>query len=178
MNSMKSQVSKLTNLVLIVIVIIYSMIALYRLGDSKSPQSYWNCQEKGYELVFDFGENVDLAAFVYYLGNYGNRVFQIQFGYGDPIQWEDAGQITFAQVYQWKAQNIGASVRGIKFITENVYTQLGELLFIDNSGDRIVPLNFGDYPELFDETDLYHGKSTYQTGTVFDEPLYARTAYE
>lgn len=175
---MKSRLKERTNLILVIIIILYSTIALCRLGDFKAPRSYWDCQEKGYELVFDFGEDIDLSALVYYLGNYGNRGFQVQLGYGDPIQWEDSDQIVFSQVYQWKAKNIFASVRGIKLITQNVYTQLGELVFIDNSGNMKVPINYWDYPELFDESNLYCGKSTYQTGTVFDEPVYARTAYE
>ena len=178
MNFMISKVKNRTNIILAIIVMLYSAIALFRLGEFNNPQSHWECQEKGYELIFEFDEEIDLSAVVYYLGNYGNRKFQVLLGHGDPIQWEDAGQIVFSQVYQWRAQNIGATVRSIKFITENVYTQIGELLFLDNSGNRIVPVNSRNYPELFDESDSYQGKSTYQTGTVFDEPVYARTAFE
>lgn len=165
-------------LCLLLVIMAYAVMAFSRLGTANSPDSFWNCEEKGQEILLDFGQKTDIAAIVYYLGNYGNRGFSLEYGIGNPIQWRTTDDLRMVQVYQWRASGLNTTCQYIKLTTKNVYTQIGELLFIDREGKTILPVNVDAYPELFDESDCYLGKSTYETGTVFDEPVYARTAYE
>ncbi len=163
---------------LFAVLILYTITALFRLGTSESPQTRWESNEIGTEIVLDLGEQKDVAALVYYLGNYGRRVFSLETASGDPIMWETHEDIRMPQPYQWRAVQVSTRAQYLKLTTKNVYTQLNELLIIDRNGDQLLPVNAADYPELFDESALYKGKSTYETGTVFDESVYARTAYE
>jgi hypothetical protein len=68
--------------------------------------------------------------------------------------------------------------RYIKLITANGPAAINELLVKDTKGRVIEPANASDYPELFDEAALYPGYGSFLSGTVFDESVFARTAYE
>lgn len=153
-------------------------IALFRLGASEIPHTSWNSNQKGTEIVLDFKENLEISGIAYYLGNYENRVFSIETASDENQNWEAAGMIEMPLVYQWGVKPLNIDGRYIRLKTEKVYTQLNELLFIDRAGQIVRPVNSYKYPELFDEEALYTGGPSYQTGTVFDEPVFARTAYE
>ena len=53
-----------------------------------------------------------------------------------------------------------------------------EMVFLDADGNQILPLNSNEYPELFDEQEMYDPSESYRSGTYFDEIYHARTAYE
>ena len=55
---------------------------------------------------------------------------------------------------------------------------LNELVVQGPDGSVITPVNASDYPELFDEQDLFPEVTTYMSGTMFDEVYHGRTAYE
>lgn len=94
------------------------------------------------------------------------------------IQWQDVGMAEMAQVYQWGAYEMPARCRYVRLTTEKVFTDLKELVFLDRDGEQVRPVNEEEYPELFDEADMYPGYQSFRHGTVFDEPVFARTAYE
>ncbi len=161
-----------------VVIVLYLLFALFRLGSPYVPSTGWESNEKGREILLDFGEERDFAGFVYYLGNYENRTFLLQAGSGDPIRWQDAQTAEMQKVYQWGAVLLETRGRYVRLITEKIFTDVRELIFFDQDGKEIRPVNTEDYPELFDEAAMYPGYQSFQDGTVFDEPVFARTAYE
>lgn len=168
-----------------VMLFVYTAIALFRLGSHEIPQTSWNSSEKGKEIILDFGTVQEFSGFVYFLGNYENRVFSIAISSDESkttsdgsLTWEAVGNAKMPQVYQWGIQKMDMRARFVKFQTEKVYTQLNELIFIDRAGQIVRPVNVLDYPELFDEEELYDSGATYLSGTIFDEPVFARTAFE
>ena len=160
-----------------VIISLYSLIAFFRLGTFHSPQTVWETENNGTEIILDFGKVEEIDSIVYFLGNYGSRYFSLETSM-DKSNWENADSLRMAQVYLWLADKISKNARYLKLTTLNVFTKINELLFLDSSGNILTPLNRFEYPELFDETECYIGKATYETGTVFDEPVYARTGFE
>lgn len=175
---MKSSKEKNPILWLTIIICIYSSVAFLRLGTLNSPQTVWETEDIGTEIILDFGKEIELDSIVYFLGNYGSRYFSLETGTKLLGEWETNDNLRMAQVYQWHSESINKTARYLKLTTLNVYTKINEILFTDCSGNVLIPINASEYPELFDETDSYVGKATYETGTVFDEPVYARTAYE
>lgn len=175
---MKRIYLKKTTFYLVFFIAVYLCISLTRLGAHQSPQTMWECSESGTEIVLDFGDPVDVKALAYYLGNYSRRGFSLSTALSDSDEWTELEDLVMVQPYQWRTVDLGITCRYLKFTTKNIYTKLHELVFIDRYGEQIRPVNISQYPELFDEGYCYQGKSTYATGTVFDEPVYARTAYE
>lgn len=57
-------------------------------------------------------------------------------------------------------------------------TNLLEMVFLDKDGKIVTPTNASDYPDLFDEQEMYDPTESYRSGTYFDEIYHARTAYE
>lgn len=76
--------------------------------------------------------------------------------------------------------NIHGNTTCIKMTTKSTEdtTNLLEMVFLDKDGNIVTPTNTSDYPELFDEQDLYDPTESYRSGTYFDEVYHARTAYE
>ncbi len=75
---------------------------------------------------------------------------------------------------------VTGSTNKIRLTTESQYYEsvLKEMVFLDQDGIVVMPLNTLDYPELFDEQDLYDPTESYRSGTYFDEIYHARTGYE
>lgn len=180
------------------LMLLYLAAAFWRLGCGYAPETGWESSEKGKEILLDFGEDISFAGFAYYLGNYENRVFHVEAGIPsspengstavqpgreimhsqNEIQWQDVGMAEMDQVYQWGAYEMPARCRYVRLTTEKVFTDLKELVFLDRHGEQVRPVNTEEYPELFDEADMYPGYQSFRHGTVFDEPVFARTAYE
>ena len=175
---MKGLTSKKATVCWIIIFVCALILSFLRIGTGKAPDSVWQTEKEGTEILLDFGEEKDVRAIVYYLGNYGNRQLSLETGDDESIQWTSHGDLVMHQVYQWRMVPMQTTCRFFKLTTQNVYTQIGELLFLDRNGEILLPVNTYEYPELFDETYMYKRKVSYETGTVFDEPVYARTAFE
>ena len=175
---MKRMNLKAPEICLALLVFLYTVAALFRLGSAQVPETAWQSNEKGKEIVLDFGEEKEIAGFVYYLGNYENRVFSLETGSGTPVIWKKHDDVEMRQVYQWGYVKIETDCRYVRLKTEKVYTELKELLFFDKKGRSVVPENASEYGTLFDESDCYPGRQSFHSGTVFDETVYARTAYE
>lgn len=173
------------------ITLVYACIAFYHLGDFDAPQSAWVGEAEGEEITFDFGENKQLDQIFAYLGYYENRKFEVQlsedantwttldatFDNGDDGEGEK-GVINIGSVFCWNKLDTSFATRYVKFIEKDDKAAIMEFMFYDASGNVLLPVNAADYPELFDEQDIFDGKMTYMNSTYFDEIYHARTAYE
>ena len=160
------------------IILTYSLLSLLHLGHPYAPSTTWESTEKATALFLDFGEEKDLATLSIYLGNYENRRFTLQTGTGSPIRWQSLPDITIKRVYQWNTVRINQKARYLRLTTLNQFTQLNELILQPPQGTLILPKNKAAYPWLFDESWMYPGYASHLSGTVFDESVFARTAYE
>lgn len=168
----------LPGVVLAAIIFLYSVIALRDLGYSYAPSTSWQAQGKGSRIELDFGKDIFIGGFRYYLGNYEHREFSLEIGSGEPVQWESLGTVRFDRVYQWSSTSVNRSGRYLRLTSEKQFSELKELIVYDRSGENLIPENAASYQELFDEAYMYPGYITFRSGTIFDELFFGRTAYE
>ncbi len=161
-----------------VIVLVYSLLSFCRIGYSYAPESGWESEEKNAEILLDLGEEKEIGSLTWYLGKYENRSLQFLIGAGDPVVWEEQPAFEPERVYQWGTIPVRGKGRFLKLVTKNQFTDIKELILADAGGARIEPVNAAEYPALFDEAWMYPGRSSFLAGTVFDESVFARTAYE
>lgn len=177
------KISKKDWLVLAVIVIIYSVMAFYRLGDMDAPETSYSAVLDG-TILLDFGEEKHIASMWNFLGYKNNPEYILEYGTEDGV-WEtyytaEGENYNGGSVFAWNETQLGITARYVRFIkAENTKEDsLLELVFTEEDGTTIVPVNAEKYETLFDEQELFTGRKTNLNSTYFDEIYHARTAYE
>ena len=160
------------------IIIFYAIVSLVHLGYPYAPSTSWNSNEKGKTILLDFGEEKEIESISWYQGNYENRSLELYVGSGEPTTWIQLSNLEMNRVYQWGIRFVNTKARFLKLTTRNQFTEIKELIIEDFQKNSIVPVNASDYSELFDEAKMYPGYGSIPSGTVFDEAVFARTAYE
>ena len=56
-------------IILLIIMLIYSAIAFYRLGYNYAPETGWNAS-RGQNIILDLGSPTDISTIDFYIGNY------------------------------------------------------------------------------------------------------------
>lgn len=164
------------------ITLIYGVVAFTHLGDMDAPQTEYSVVNQG-AVVADFGWDVNLTQMHDYLGFQNNPKYYVDYS-SDNVNWTplftaenpwDAGS-----VFCWNTADLNITARFVRIspAADNYSDSLMELVFSDGNGKVVTPVNAEAYATLFDEQDLYPERSSYRTGTYFDEIYHARTAYE
>jgi len=177
-------------IIMFAITAVYACIAFYNLGDMRAPESFWKSETIDSEIVLDFGEETQFKEMYNYLGYYENRKFEVSIS-NDGTQWQPLSLGTASEdennnpdwmnicsVFCWNQQAFSYNTRYIKFVSKDERSTVMEMMFYDSEGNVVTPVNTSDYPELFDEQDIFDGKMTFMNSTYFDEIYHARTAYE
>lgn len=173
-----------------VITIVYTCITFYHLGNFSAPETSTKINATDEGVVLDFGESRQVDHIYAFLGSYENRKFLVQSS-EDGASWntlnyksdeDEQGVYTISSVFCWNKLDTAFVGRYVKFIpkfnNQADKAFVNEFMIYDTDGNVIVPANASDYPELFDEQDIFDGTPTYMNGTYFDEIYHARTAYE
>lgn len=168
----------LPTLLTIAVIFLYTLLSFHHLGNPYAPSNGWESSQRGVQILLDFGEETEIGALSYYLGNYEKRRFTVEVGTGSPAVWEELPELEMKRVYQWGSASINRSCRFLRLTTINQYTDIKELVLTGKEASLITPANASSYPQLFDEQTMYEGPASFKTGTVFDESVFARTAYE
>lgn len=174
------------------IMLVYSAFALYDLGKAHAPETEWNSQKQGSEIILDLGEEKHVDMIHTFLGTYENRFFTLSFSQ-DGQSYADLGTVKAANVFTWNEMriekqqgeefdnstyNLLYDYRYVRLTSLDTESALRELIIKDKDGNILMPVNASDYPELFDEQEEYKDIITFREGTYFDEIYHARTAYE
>lgn len=180
------------------VMLVYSAFALYDLGDMGAPETEWGYhaseQESGTGsnvITLDLGEDKAVDMLYAYLGNYENRKFTLELS-KDAVAYQRYGGedklVSAGSVFKWnrmnveksedKSYNLSETYRYIRLTAQDGESVLKELVVTDKDGKLLMPVNAGDYPELFDEQEYFDPAQTFRSGTYFDEIYHARTAYE
>lgn len=168
-------------IVLGAIMFLYSLIALFHLGDKQAPESFYEINGYGEQVIFDLGEIYQIEKMEYYLGNYENREILLEIAREENSLYQTVGETTVLEkVFSWGTIEIDRNARYVSLTFLEGKASIGELVFIDKEGTVLVPkeVSVKEAEKLFDETELYHGRKTYLNSTYFDEIYHARTAYE
>lgn len=165
-------------IVMLVIVGIYSIIALYDLGERDTPNTEYYDSNWYATIVMDLGKETNLSKLNYYLGNNENRDISLEVSdTGANDSWQTLSSFKMESVLCWGEQDLNVKTRYLKLTCNSDVLSLFELVLFDKDNNIVTPVNADDYPNLFDESDKYDEKD-FRNGTYFDEVYHARTAYE
>lgn len=160
-----------------IILITYSIFALFDLGDTKAPMTGYTLK-KGESYTFDLGCEKSLNKISSYLGPTSNVDFCIEIYSSSSQSFETIDSAIFKNVFAWKDFDFPYHTQYIRFTCVCDKASIMELVFIDSEGKICTPKNITKFPNLFDETSLYPNRISFRNGTYFDEIYHARTAYE
>ena len=162
-----------------ILIFIFAFLAFFRLGNTYAPQSFYTTNTENRDIVLDFGEYTDIGSVSVFLGNLNTRHFSISAFNEVTGAWELINSDTTAEsVFAWNKIDLNYRLRYLGIVATDVEAVLNEMVFQKVDGTVILPVNSQEYPELFDEQDMFPEVKTYMTGTMFDEVYHGRTAYE
>ncbi len=172
------------------ITLVFTCITFYNLGNFSAPETTTEIKATDEGIVLDLGESRQVDHIYAFLGCYENRKFLVESS-EDGINYttlnyqseeDEQGVFNIGSVFCWNKLDTSFSGRYLRmtprFNNQADTSFVNELMIYDKDGNVIVPANASDYPNLFDEQDIFDGTSTYMNGTYFDEIYHARTAYE
>ncbi|WNS41628.1 phospholipid carrier-dependent glycosyltransferase [Paenibacillus sp. MMS20-IR301] len=172
------------------ITVLYGALALYHLGDTKSPQTVWQPSASGESFYVDLGQDYPLEQ-VKVFGGVGTGKFQLEFSQ-TPDNWSSPFEVSedVGNVFIWKSQPVNVSARYVKLTVTSPGFILHEIAFYQQGAPEtpltianVVP-DAGAVPvrgtpaNLFDEQSIIPLNSNFMNSTYFDEIYHARTAYE
>ncbi|MCM1136865.1 MAG: phospholipid carrier-dependent glycosyltransferase [Clostridium sp.] len=162
-----------------VLIFLFTVMAFFRLGNTYAPQSYYTADTQNRDIVLDFGDYVDLSSFSVFLGNLNTRHFSISAFNEVTGAWEIIdGEAIAESVFAWNQIDLNYRLRYLGIVVTDDEAMINEIVIQQMDGSTILPVNYEDYPALFDEQELFPSVKTYMTGTMFDEVYHGRTAYE
>ncbi len=159
--------------------LICGVLTFTRLGSFEAPQNGMEFSGDNKEIMLDFGSYIDITKLKIYLGANDSRKI-VMFAYNEAEQkWIDmkrAAEIPYP--FEWNEADVGWNLRYLDIIFTDDTACVNELVVLGADGRPVIPVNAGDYPELFGENYLYPEYSTYFYRMMFDEIYHGRTAYE
>lgn len=178
-SSGKRPLGRLDWFFMLIITAVYSCFALYDLGDSRVPSTAFD-MNYGESILLDFGDigHSRIAKAAYYIAPGHNRVFLLDERDSADSPWFCAGEITLNNVFTWQETELPTEAHLLRLTLQSGSASLLELVFLDEDGNVLTPVNAGDYPALFDEQALYPERISFRNSMYFDEIYHARTAYE
>ncbi len=174
----------------------YTVFAFYKLGDTKSPRTFWQADNKGewVTLKFDRPRNVkSIAAYTgmgdreYPDGDYNNKIgcdFEVM--YSDGVQWQSAVQFDHSYVFTWKIKPVDFTADYILVRANSANQVLNEIIFTDRQGE-VIPVAVAEMSDktspysaalAVDEQELIPADEGYYSSMYFDEIYHARTSWE
>ena len=163
---------------LLIICLIYTAAAFYKLGDTDTPQSFAELKS-GQMVSIDLGKETEIDGVMYYswlrAGDFSLLASD------DGKQWTELARVEQpgAAIFKWHTLEAQGTARYIMLSAVGDLS-LGELVFMHDG--RPAAADGFDCPErlmpLFDEQELVPERPDYMNSTYFDEIYHARTAYE
>lgn len=163
-----------------VVMLIFFILAVWNLGDTKEPKTYLQCGQDGIkEVILDFGDYMYISDMDVFLNCKDNIKIALSVYDEEVGEWNVIDDnIEVSSVFAWnrKEINIYGRYMGLVFMDENA--PVNEITFLDGEGNVCIPCNADEYTEIFDEVYLHPDYISYKNGTMFDEVYHGRTAYE
>lgn len=162
--------------------LLFALIVLFRLGNFRTPETYYDItaeQTNENHIVLNFDHDTVISDMYIYLGCNSNRMISFSSLNEETVKWNTfLPSYTVESAFKWNPIPVNQNLTslGIRLIEGSAI--LHEIICLDPSGERILPSNAQDYPELFDEQALFPSIQTSYDQTMFDEVYHARTAYE
>jgi len=175
-SSKQTRCTKVDLVCMAVFTLIYSCFALYDLGDRQAPSTHLDLVQNQ-SITLDFGSDVP-ETLSYYIAPWHNRAFTLEAKNSSGTTWINFGEIKLENVFTWQDVTLGTGLTQLRLTLRETQASLLEFTFLDAEGNCLTPVNAGDYPALFDESDLHPEAQSFRNSMYFDEIYHGRTAYE
>lgn len=157
----------------------FTLLVFFRLGNTYAPETSYTATSENRDIVLDFGEYTDIGSISIFLGSLNTRHLSISAFNEVTGSWEIIdGEAAAESVFAWNEIAINYRLRYLGLVATDEEAVFLEMVAQRTDGTLILPANADDYPELFDEQDMFPETNTYMAGTMFDEVYHGRTAYE
>lgn len=167
--------------------LVYLMIALYRLGNLQTPQTFWQPANPGESFIINLDRDYEISRINYY-NNRGNGRFLVQYekkqGLFVPLTYLQQDEF---HVFRWQSVPVDIKTTKIK-VSVLGPAPFNEMVLFEKGGDPIKGFtiteenasgaDIGKIKNLFDEQERVEYNPTFLSSTYFDEIYHARTAYE
>jgi len=172
---------------LLIITVLFTALALFRLGDTTAPQSFFQFTNERREVLIELDEPEEIGALMFYPGLRTGQ-YTLEFS-EDGVNWlEQNARETFAMnqshanLFKWRLatlNNDNPPVKYIRLTASRTPIELGELALVTPKAENI-PLSriSTSAHELFDEQIIIPSRPTHMNSMYFDEIYHGRTALE
>lgn len=175
---------KKSTIVLIVILLLYTVLSFWKLGDNKNPQTFVNLKN-GKQLTYKLeGDKIPkkIKMYVGYDESYVSIFLADEYMNYETYTYDVSQAADYANVLDWAEFEINSESNKCSYIVLQSYwdtTVLGEFKVYDENGNEILLTPMGDEEKiLIDEQDTVPTKISYMNGSYFDEVYFPRTVYE
>lgn len=162
--------------------LIFGICIFYRLGSLHTPETFETIKvgEVGEnEIVLQFDGEQPISGISVYLGYKGKREISFSVYDRSTDTWEIVkSRYSVESAFCWNDVEIDRTVSSLGMVLMEDKAQIMEIVCLNDAGEPVLPVNAADYPQLFDEQELFIREPTYYDETMFDEVYHGRTAYE
>ena len=161
--------------IMAVIMMLYALVAFWKLGNTESPESFVNMENRTESIELDINGGTVTHLMVYE----GVGIGSYSITYSDGSATYDIAELTqsHADVLKWHDVAINYYLTGgTIYISGTGNVWLGEVVALDADGNVVGAVSSAS--ELCDEQSLCPDRQTYMNSTYFDEIYHARTAWE
>ena len=158
----------------VILIVIYSTIAFYNLGNTQSPQTAWT---EEYGAGGDFGEVRHISRFQYMLGARFDVPFML-FTSLDGVDWDFSLKVEGNSVFAWGEEHIGVDAKYFQLVPFGPGVRIQEVAFRDQWDNLIHPYTIFTGHVMFDEQHLVPQRRGFLNSFYFDEIFHARAGYE
>ena len=178
-------------IILAVIVISYSIVAFYNLGNTFAPKTFSSLEDKD-NIIIDFGKVMEFTRINYYKGigvllmSYETSedgetwedVFPIVTNYGTPLLNQlFPDKNIYTAPFSWFMSGVNNSARYLRITASGIgKTDLYEVAVYN--GNKLVPIASSSIPEIVDEQFYARRFNNYLNSLSFDEIHYVPVAYQ
>lgn len=175
---------KPATITIIVILIAYTILSFYKLGNNKNPQTYVNLKDNE-QLTFRIDSDQIPKKMMIYSANDESNVsifFLEEYKALDSYKYDTYFEIDYSNLFKWNEVYFNLDDYNYKYImfeSNKDTTVLGEMKIYDESGNEIPITAMEEKGKtLLDEQSLVPENYSYMNSTYFDEIYFPRTAYE
>ncbi len=177
--------------------LVYAIVALLYLGDTKLPQTFWHGKNTGQSVTIDLGDNYSLGQ-IWHIDSLTKGNFEVSTSEDGEI-WTDqlliwhkadaAGEEDADDdlgIYKWTINDVDFTARYVRLTVTTPPVRLLEIVFKDMDGNQIPPAgitqestgSIAEGEKLIDEQELTPSRPSFLNSTYFDEIYHARTGWE
>lgn len=175
LNEKSNKMKKEDWIIAIILCLIFGVLAFYKLGSNKNPQTFYNFKEND-TLLFELNDNTYISKLRYFTGECtGNYNLYIS---SDGDNYKDLGSFKGDYEFAWYDLDIKEELKYLKIVSTDYNSYLGEIMLYDENNNKMNIFYNDDGYLLIDESYDVPDEIGYMNSTYFDELYFARTAYD